>query len=1097
MRKIIGIFFLLFVLVGCNGDNKPTPTLNVDNLTLKVGEEKQLLVTLEHTDKKITYVVKDENVLSIAENGLVTGLKAGSTTVTVKVEGIDLSKTVTVTVTEEEQEIPVEISLTIDGPDLLKVGDQAKITVETNDKDFVTFETSDPTVVSIDKQGNIEALKKGSVTITATSVTDNKINKTLLISVYDNPVSSHDEEIKLALTEKRNISFESIFILVYESSDETVFTVTEGEMEALKEGNASLIVTIEELPDFRLEIPVAVCPKPTRVTVDVQTELVISETVEMLLNFSPLGSYSPMAYTSSDEEVVTVNELGEVLAVGLGKATVNIVSTVDERVARSVVFNVINKVVVKEDILEGEEVVTNGHTFKEGVNAFATVSEALLQEPIEIILVGTFLNPVNITAGNVYSGAEETLFKNTLTIEADDVTVQGFTFTSEGKIHVNEGLSNVVIKENIFKELTYTTPTIKALKQKNLEISYNTMTLNNNVGILVENPVDQVILIKGNQVTKASTAIKVSANTQYEKTLSLRVMWNKVDLSHTAFDINLAYQDTFAHALSYVRFNEATNYTFGAISSAVKLVDFNLNYWGGEPDYAKFTNLSESDLDGYYLDKANIVNENKYNSKAPAVVRILTEITEVSINDIIQVEIEILPREIPHNSVALVTSDSKIMTVNPDYTLNLLRSGMVDLILESKYDFSLKDKVTFEIITTPGIEIIPASVNNHLVVGNTLKLNTMVFPSKIQDKIVKFSVDNDALATINSEGLLNAKAAGLVTVRAELHDDPTVYQTFKVEIYASLNPENILDFISSSMITYTTPRKILMYGATNIWYESFESVSRIIFDTLEVNRSMMLPDCDTLSEQQRENCLLLRPGARPQIDAVTPYNDRNVHYVTVHETANTNPNAGAYTHAKYLIDQITGRIQLRQASWHYTMDDKELYQHIELDEMAWHAGDGRTKAGTTWTNKYGNTYIGGGNSHSVGIETSVARTDDILKIWQRTAKLCSQLAKEFNLPETQVKFHQDFSGKWCPQSMLRAELTWLFYEMVSYEYKLVHKYGDATLTFVSNDPEYVDNSGRVIKMPERAMNVSFTVTINYNGETFTKTYYSYLPGTVH
>ena len=58
----------------------------------------------------------------------------------------------------------------------------------------------------------------------------------------------------------------------------------------------------------------------------------------------------------------------------------------------------------------------------------------------------------------------------------------------------------------------------------------------------------------------------------------------------------------------------------------------------------------------------------------------------------------------------------------------------------------------------------------------------------------------------------------------------------------------------------------------------------------------------------------------------------------------------------------------------------------------------------------GNQNIGGGNAHSIGIETSVAEGDDILKIWHRTAKLTAELSKEYNLPHGHVKFHQDFSS---------------------------------------------------------------------------------------
>lgn len=75
-------------------------------------------------------------------------------------------------------------------------------------------------------------------------------------------------------------------------------------------------------------------------------------------------------------------------------------------------------------------------------------------------------------------------------------------------------------------------------------------------------------------------------------------------------------------------------------------------------------------------------------------------------------------------------------------------------------------------------------------------------------------------------------------------------------------------------------------------------------------------------------------------------------YITIHETANTSKGANALNHAKYLDNQARGNTD-RSASWHFTVDDKEIYQHLPLNEVGWHAG-----------NKTG-------NYESIGIEIAV------------------------------------------------------------------------------------------------------------------------------
>src|SRR4051812_44950836 len=63
-------------------------------------------------------------------------------------------------------------------------------------------------------------------------------------------------------------------------------------------------------------------------------------------------------------------------------------------------------------------------------------------------------------------------------------------------------------------------------------------------------------------------------------------------------------------------------------------------------------------------------------------------------------------------------------------------------------------------------------------------------------------------------------------------------------------------------------------------------------------------------------------------------------YITVHETDNTAAGANAYAHARL---QYNGNS--RTASWHYTVDDHEIWQSIPDNEVAWHAGDGGNGTG--------------------------------------------------------------------------------------------------------------------------------------------------------
>ncbi|WP_410491885.1 S-layer homology domain-containing protein (plasmid) [Bacillus thuringiensis] len=137
-------------------------------------------------------------------------------------------------------------------------------------------------------------------------------------------------------------------------------------------------------------------------------------------------------------------------------------------------------------------------------------------------------------------------------------------------------------------------------------------------------------------------------------------------------------------------------------------------------------------------------------------------------------------------------------------------------------------------------------------------------------------------------------------------------------------------------------------------------------------------------------------------DNIRPGYAMNAKYITIHETDNESPGAGAKNHAQYLYNQATGNTD-RAASWHFTVDDKEVYQHLPLDENGWHAGDG--------TN-------GTGNRQSIAIEIAVNSDGNYDKAVDNARKLTAYLMKELNISLDHVVKHQNWSGKICPSKMI-------------------------------------------------------------------------------
>src|SRR5690625_640128 len=136
----------------------------------------------------------------------------------------------------------------------------------------------------------------------------------------------------------------------------------------------------------------------------------------------------------------------------------------------------------------------------------------------------------------------------------------------------------------------------------------------------------------------------------------------------------------------------------------------------------------------------------------------------------------------------------------------------------------------------------------------------------------------------------------------------------------------------------------------------------------------------------------------PQNAKNVPGRTKTQRYITIHNTANTSKGANAKSHANYMSNGSGGR----QASWHYTVDDKEIWQPLKDTQQGWHAGDSR----------------GAGNTQSIGIEICENADGDFEKAVDNAVWLVRKLMDEHGIPISNVVPHKKWSGKNCPRKLL-------------------------------------------------------------------------------
>lgn len=239
-----------------------------------------------------------------------------------------------------------------------------------------------------------------------------------------------------------------------------------------------------------------------------------------------------------------------------------------------------------------------------------------------------------------------------------------------------------------------------------------------------------------------------------------------------------------------------------------------------------------------------------------------------------------------------------------------------------------------------------------------------------------------------------------------------VYKDDSVELREIDNLSNTKYTTKSNLKLYSQPFSIYDTGITlpaGTYKISKKSGSWFYINTSEYNgwfyttSGKFVGSISTL-DTDNINGISLKTKIPNISNNVRPGTPMKPTYITIHNTANTGTGANASSHANLLYNGNGGRT----ASWHFTVDDKEIYQSLPLDEIGYHAGDGS----------------GPGNMSSIGIEICENKDGNYTKAEQNAVELTAYLLLKFDLPVSAVKKHQDFSGKLCPAKILGRTNGW-------------------------------------------------------------------------
>lgn len=243
-----------FMLTACGGPKLIGVTLPETPLVLATGETATAETsytydgeTPENAQPEVVYTSGDAAIATVDENGIITGVAEGETTITATVGELSASRTVSVI-------IPVD-SLTAEDISLHLADGAAPLTYVVTPEHFtgnLTFASADESIATVDAAGQVTPVAVGDTTVTVTA--PNGLTATAAVHVWDGPkaltltpgkteiTTGGGTQIAVADEAGNEVAAES---LTWTSSDESIATVTEGWVDVTGTGAVTITASTE------------------------------------------------------------------------------------------------------------------------------------------------------------------------------------------------------------------------------------------------------------------------------------------------------------------------------------------------------------------------------------------------------------------------------------------------------------------------------------------------------------------------------------------------------------------------------------------------------------------------------------------------------------------------------------------------------------------------------------------------------------------------------------------------------------------------------------------------------------------------------------
>lgn len=327
--------------------------LETDYIKLKPGTTRKVGFTLlppDVTEDVVSWISADSKIATV-KDGVVRGEGLGITTVTA-ITVNDLVAKLTVEITNEDVEI-TELE-TREEVIVLDKGERKNLNIKydaTATSNELTYKSNDEKVAIVSSEGEVKAVGVGETKIIIS--TKNGLSTEVIVKVNSGPedtvpvIDNNQIKIDSGSTLElptTNSSGEEVNA-IYKSSNSDILDVDSKTGVIAGGTSGETVVTLETSDGVNIPVTVKVEEVPiAKIDIKYNKNVVLGEKLNLEYNIYPINATNKnITWKSSNENIATVSQTGEVTSKALGSVEITATSVANNEIYRTIVINVVKE----------------------------------------------------------------------------------------------------------------------------------------------------------------------------------------------------------------------------------------------------------------------------------------------------------------------------------------------------------------------------------------------------------------------------------------------------------------------------------------------------------------------------------------------------------------------------------------------------------------------------------------------------------------------------------------------------------------------------------------------------------------------------------